>query len=96
MAELQGFAKQLGPRAEKTAMTLAERLEQKGIEEGIEEGRKQGHRAALAETLLLQLEVKFGAIDDATRERLLAASDEELKHWSVRVLTAASLDELFA
>jgi hypothetical protein len=84
MAELQDFAKQLGPRAEKTAMTLAERLEQKGIEKGS------------AQLLLRQLEVKFRTLDDAVRERVLSARADEVTRWGERVLSAASLDEVFA
>ena len=50
-------------------------------------------RAAL---LLEQIGHRFGRISDTTRARIEAATPEELDLWAVRVLTAATLDEVLA
>ena len=70
----------IGSEATEAFMTGAEKL--------IEKGR--------AEVLLRQLALRFGTIDAATVARVRAARPEELDRWVDRVLTAASLDELFA
>jgi hypothetical protein len=49
-----------------------------------------------AELLVGLLEARFGDIPEATRSRLLRAKDDEFRTWSRRVLSAASLDEVFA
>ncbi len=49
-----------------------------------------------AETLLKQLERKFGAVPSATAERIQQASIDELDRWALRVLDATSLDEVLA
>ncbi len=79
-------------QVETIAMTYKERLIQQGIEQGIEKGETKGARHVLAKLLRL----KFGALDGATESRLEAATLEELDRWSERVLTAESLDAVFA
>jgi len=61
--------------------------------EAIQEGFMQGERAAL----LRQLRHRFGdRVDTTVEQRVAAASGEQIETWTVRVLTAASLSELFA
>lgn len=60
-----------------------------------EEGRTEGRAEGRAELLSKQLQLKFGALPDDVRERIAAASIDELDRWAERVLTAATLDELF-
>ncbi len=87
------------PEAKDTIMTLAEIWLQQGIEKGLEKGRaegiekgiEKGERAVLAK----QLTLKFGALDEAVRTRLEAASLAELDLWSERILTVTTLGELF-
>ena len=67
------------------------RFYQEVFAEGRQEGRKQGEYALL----LRLLERKFGPLDDATRQRVMAAAEETLLVWGERVLTAASLQEVF-
>ncbi|MEF8982658.1 MAG: hypothetical protein V5A19_12670, partial [Thiohalorhabdus sp.] len=53
------------------------------------------HGAHQAEILLGLLEGKYGKLDEGTRERIQAADGETLQRWSLRLLTAASLEEGF-
>lgn len=59
--------------------------------EGRKEGRAEGQRSMLAK--LLQL--KFGPLDEASKERLDGASPAQLGAWAKRVLTASSLKEIW-
>jgi len=58
----------------------------------IAEGRRQGE----VEVLLRQLRSRFGALPEDVTARLNAADAETLLRWSERVLSAASLDAVFA
>jgi predicted transposase/invertase (TIGR01784 family) len=75
----------VGPEAKDTIMTAGERL--------IEQGVQQGER-----TLLLRLlQKRFGnEVDANTEGRLATASVEQIGLWADRVLSAATLAELFA
>ncbi|AHE96953.1 RpnC/YadD family protein [Thioalkalivibrio paradoxus] len=70
-------------------------LEQ-GRKEGLQEGSRIGRQEGEAIVLLRQIELKFGPPDAAVRKRVQSADAETLLRWSERILTAASLDELFA
>lgn len=72
------------------------RLPQQDIEQGMDRGRAEGARGN-AEAMLLRLPAaRFGSVDANTRERLAAASTEQLNAWSERVLPATTADEVFA
>ncbi|MDZ7615537.1 MAG: DUF4351 domain-containing protein, partial [Patescibacteria group bacterium] len=65
--------------------------EQRGIEKGIEKGRQEGRQ----ETLLLQLERKFGSLPEEVKERVRRIqSAERLDALLVAVLDAKALDDL--
>ncbi|TEA77880.1 Rpn family recombination-promoting nuclease/putative transposase [Allopusillimonas ginsengisoli] len=59
--------------------------------QGLREGRKEG-RAALLRQLLIQ---KFGPLPEEYAQRLLAASSRQMGVWSGRLLTAATLEDVF-
>jgi hypothetical protein len=59
-----------------------------GIKEGIEEGEKK--------LLIKQLARKFGELSAEVRERIEAASSEQVDLWGERVLTAQTLEQVFA
>lgn len=61
---------------------------QKGRQEGLHEGQ-----AAL---LSRQLQHKFGALAPALRERLSQATPQQLEDWSLNLLDAATLEQVFA
>ncbi len=85
--------RELGPGTKETIMTAAQRLREEGRQEGRLEGREQASRAIL----LRLVQRRFGpTLDPQLEQRLLSASSEQAEAWSLRVLTAASLAELFA
>jgi hypothetical protein len=62
-----------------------------GRSEGIAVGKAEG-KAELLERLLMK---KFGALSEASRSRLLSATDDELNDWSEALLVAVTLEEVF-
>jgi len=67
-----------------------------GLAAGRAEGRVDGRAEAKAETLLLQLEQRFGALPAATQKKVRGARIAELDRWLRRVLDATSLAAVFA
>jgi hypothetical protein len=74
-------------------VTSVERI---GLRRGLDQGRKEGRQEGEATVLLRQIELKFGPPDAASRNRVESADAETLLRWSERILTAGSLEELFA
>jgi len=91
---------QLSPKEEEEIMTVAEKLRKEGMQEGRQEGKQEGKREGKQEgectVLRRQLENRFGEIPPEYRRRLEQADSETLLKWSERVLTATSLEEVFA
>ncbi|MFB6260695.1 MAG: hypothetical protein ABEJ96_05085, partial [Thiohalorhabdaceae bacterium] len=56
---------------------------------------RQARQEGEADILLGLLEAKFGELDEPTRKRVRAADGAALQRWSLRVLTATSLEEVF-
>lgn len=77
-------AREADPDLERSAMTLMEKL------------RTEGEVIGEAKTLLKQITLKFGEPSEATVERVQAAPKDELDRWIERILTASTLDDLFA
>jgi flagellar biosynthesis/type III secretory pathway protein FliH len=74
---------------------------QQGIEQGIEQGRQQGieqgRQQGVQDLLMRLLQQRFGEAADAhVEQRIATASIEQIEAWSARVLSAATLGELFA
>ncbi|HEY9279754.1 MAG TPA: Rpn family recombination-promoting nuclease/putative transposase [Eoetvoesiella sp.] len=67
-----------------------------GLEEGRREGRKQGWQEGECVILRRQLIRKFGPLTEAMEQRLKDASPAQLETWSLNILDARSLDEVFA
>jgi hypothetical protein len=65
------------------------------IDKYIQQGERQGERRGKAEMLLRLIQAKFGPPSPEVETRIERAEREQLDHWSVRVLTAQSTDELF-
>jgi Putative transposase, YhgA-like len=78
----------VGEEGKEEIMTAADQL----MERGREQGREQGQR----EMVLNQLRGRFGALPDAVVARVAAAGMAELHTWSISLLTAARLDDVFA
>lgn len=86
------FAQILHPAFEPTMITTVQRLRAQGRAEGRIEGKAEGK----AELLLRLLAAKFGDVPSARADRIRAATADQLDTFGLRVLTASSLDEVFA
>jgi predicted transposase/invertase (TIGR01784 family) len=102
------FERELGPEAKDTVVTTGQQLIEQGLRQGIEQGLRQGveqgrrqgveqgRRQGVEGMLLRLLRQRFSdQVDAHVEERIAAASDDEIDVWSVRVLTAPTLAELF-
>jgi hypothetical protein len=78
--DFQGKIREVAPAAEPAVMTVADQLMNKG-------------RVGLLTKLLA---LKFGELTEHWRVRLAAASVNELEVWAERVLTATTIDQVFA
>ena len=98
LQELLG--QEIGPEAKDTVMTIAQRYIEQGRQQGLEQGRQQGleqGRQRLQLLLLRLLRKSFGeAVTPAVEARITAASGADIEAWSERVLSAVTLDDVFA
>lgn len=78
--------------------TRAEAWKQQWLREGREEGelqgRQQGRQEGEAAFLMRLMERRFGALPSWARDRIAAADTATLEEWGLRVLDAASLDDV--
>jgi Putative transposase, YhgA-like/Domain of unknown function (DUF4351) len=97
--------REIGPETKDVIVTAGQQLieqgRQQGMEqgrqEGMEQGRQEGIQRGFQELLLRLLRQRFGEqVDAHVEQRVAAASIEQIEAWSGRVLSAASLGELFA
>ncbi|MBK1621658.1 hypothetical protein CKO42_25345 [Lamprobacter modestohalophilus] len=65
-------------------------------QEGRKEGQKVGRKAGVEGTLRKLITLKFGDIPETASKRPEQATDEQLDTWLEQILTANSLDDLFA
>jgi hypothetical protein len=89
---LAAAADALPEPTKETFMTAA----QEWFLEGKEEGLEAGERRALASTLTRQVRLRFRDIPPEAVARIEAATKPELERWLERILTAETLDDLFA
>jgi predicted transposase YdaD len=95
--KLWGAVMELEQERNMPYVTSVERIGlRRGRKEGLQEGRKEGRQEGEATVLLRLIELKFGSPDAASRNRVESADAETLLRWSERILTAGSLEELFA
>ena len=83
-------------------MTLAQRFDQwaqadeeRGIQKGLKKGLLRGRDEGQAQLLQRQLVHRFGPLPKQVLEQLAQANSEQLVEWSLRILDARSLDEVF-
>lgn len=86
--ELHDLFARLGPQAKEAYVTTADMLRAEGRVEGRVEGR--------ADVLVRLLITKFGPLTQDILDTVHAADAEQIETWAVRVLTAATLDEVLA
>ncbi|WP_280399048.1 Rpn family recombination-promoting nuclease/putative transposase [Nocardia carnea] len=82
--DLDPLIEQLGPRAKEAAVTTAERL------------RAEARAEERVSTLIELLTVKFGSVPEATLHTIRAATSDQVHTWLRRLITATSLDQVFA
>jgi hypothetical protein len=63
---------------------------------GLQEGQEVVRKAGVEGTLRQLITLKFGDIPETASKRLEQATDEQLDTWVEQILTANSLDDLFA
>ncbi|MCC3317785.1 hypothetical protein [Nocardia africana] len=73
-------------------MTTAERLRAEGEARGEARGKARGRAEALIELLT----VKFDSLPTHIIETVHAGTPEQVRTWTARILTATTLDEIFA
>jgi hypothetical protein len=74
---------------------LADRVEE-WKQRWLLEGEQTGEQRGLATLLLRQLERRFGILPSWAKDRVLAADAAVVEEWGLRMLDAASLEEVFA
>ena len=79
---------------EQTAMQYVTSVERIGIEKGRREGWQEGRQEGEAALLVRLLERRFGDLPDWVRDRVRSADCALLETWSVRLLEAASVEEV--
>ncbi|MBY8857814.1 hypothetical protein K7711_15110 [Nocardia sp. CA2R105] len=84
LTQITPIIDKLGPEAQEAIVTTGDMLRAEGLAEG---------RAA---TLLDQLTIKFGDISESVRRTVREATLQDLETWSRRIITADTLDAIFA
>lgn len=96
--DLRQLAVGLGPAAHEAYMTAAQKLTAesyaRGISDGEAKGEAKGKAEGKAELLIRLLSLRFGAVSDATREKVFRAPSGRLDLWAERVLSGASIEEI--
>ena len=90
------LSKRVLPEEENVMPTVAEQIELKGLTKGREQGQTEGRMEGRTDALLDLLKLKFSSVQEERLEQVKTAGLEELVNWSSAVLTAESIDEVFA
>jgi len=90
------FVSRLGPVAKEALVTGADMLRAEGEAKGRAKGKAEGKAEGKTELLTRLLRLKYGEVPEPALALLRQASSEELDLWAERVLTAATLEEVFA
>lgn len=75
--------------------TAGEQLIEEGVAKGLERGRVEGRVEAQRDTLVRLLTLRFGEVPESIRERIAAATAEDLSTWTDRVITAHGIGPIF-
>ena len=67
-----------------------------GVMTIIDLAKQEGKREGWAETVLGELEMRFGPLSAEVKARVLSADMALLKAWTKRLVTAPTLEDLFA
>ena len=86
--EKLSFRSQISEFEQESTMKYVTSIEELSREEGREDGQK--------EIVLSLFEERFGPLEPAVRKMIEKASPEQVLRWAKRILSASSLDEVFA
>jgi hypothetical protein len=90
----------LGAREVRRIFEMDAIIQSPGVQDLIQqleaEGEAKGRLEHAREMLLRLLRVRFGEIPGSTIEQMQGAELAELDRWAERVLTAATVEEIFA
>ncbi|KIG18688.1 Mobile element protein [Enhygromyxa salina] len=84
------------PEAEEIAMTIAEELRQEGMKKGRQEGMEKGRLEGRIGVLGKLLTLKFGELPPDHAAQIQAASEAQLERYIERILSADTLEAVFA
>jgi flagellar biosynthesis/type III secretory pathway protein FliH len=84
------------PETEKLYAEWEQEVRKDGRDEGYKDGRDEGYKDGERALLARQLASRFGELPAGVRQRIDAAEREDIERWALRVLDAATLDEVFA
>jgi len=80
-----------------TYVTSVERVRLKREREaGRQEGREEGRLSGAAQSLENQIMRKFGALPDWARVRIDEANETALNRWTLQILDAQRIEDVFA
>ena len=97
LAKIRGGGPMLEPRhIEKLRRCWEEQVMKAGIAQGIEVGREQGIEQGERMVLLRLLASRFGPVPQRVARRVERARPAQLERWLERILTAKSLNQVFA
>lgn len=83
------------PELENAMLTAAQQLYERGHREGKLGGKLEGKLEGETELLRQLLEHKFGPLPKRLQQRLARADEAALRGWSLRLLAATTVDEVF-
>ena len=93
---LMTIAEEMRQLGLKEGLTIAEEARQQGLQRGRQEGLQQGLHQGQRVLLLDLLRTKFGSIDEQVVQQLNAADESALRRYAQRILSAATLTEVFS
>ncbi|NEV65162.1 DUF4351 domain-containing protein [Thiorhodococcus minor] len=73
---------------------FAERFIEQGVQRGVQQGIQQGVQQGEARILLRLLSARFGALPPGVQQKIEAADADTLLHWSERLLSAQTLEDV--
>jgi hypothetical protein len=86
----------VGPEIAKTMDSYEKTLERMWVEKHTRLARNEGIQKGEQKLLIQQLTWRFGELPEAITERVNCATATEIERWGKRILSAASLDDVFS
>ena len=76
--------------------SMLDLLLEMGEERAMAKGRETWRQSGMGDLLLGQLQARFGTQSERIVDRIRAADTETLQRWSLRLLTATTIDAVLA